>query len=194
MSTPGLREQKKARTRAAIQQAALGLIETQGYDVTTCEQIAAAAEVSPATFYRYFPTKEDVVLSDDYDPMIAELVRRRPVEEPPLMAVRGALREALGAGGPDEEAVRHRTRLVLSVPALRARSHEQVESLRGHLAGALAARVGAEEDAVAVQVLAAAAAAALGVGVEAWAEHGGALADRVDEALAVLAAGAADGR
>src|SRR4249919_3849313 len=52
----GLRELKKQRTRAAIQAAALALIERQGYDATTCEQISAAAEVSPATFFRYFPT------------------------------------------------------------------------------------------------------------------------------------------
>ncbi len=184
--TGGLREQKKARTRAAVQRAALDLIERQGYDATTCEQIAAAAQISPATFFRYFPTKEDVVLSDDYDPVIGELVRLRPPEEPPLTAIREALGQALSAVEGDLTTVRQRTRLVLSVPALRARSHEQTESLRGYLAQAVAGRTGSPVDAVAVQVTAAAAAAALAVGVETWAAHGGRLADAVDTALQAL--------
>ncbi len=187
MSGAGLREQKKARTREAIRRAALDLIDRQGYDATTCEQVAAAAEVSPATFFRYFPTKEDVVLSDDYDPMIAELVRRRPTTEPPLVAIRAALAQALAAVEGDLDAVRQRTRLILSVPALRARTHEQTESLRGYLAQAVADRAGADVDALPVQVTAAAAAAALAVGVEAWAAAGGRLGDHVEEAMAALA-------
>ncbi len=184
---PGLRALKKQRTRAAIQGAALELIARQGYDATTCEQIAAAAEVSPATFFRYFPTKEDVVLQDDYDPLMAAAVAARPDRERPFEAVRRALAETL-AQLPDEEmaTVRDRTRLLLSVPALRARMHEQFEAARAALAEVLATRMGRPVDDLAVQAVAAACAAAVGVAVESWAERGGPLSDHVDTALAAL--------
>ena len=73
---PSLRERKKAQTRAAIQTHALRLFREQGYDATTIEQIIEAADVSETTFFRYFPTKEDVVLQDDFDPLIVGLTRR----------------------------------------------------------------------------------------------------------------------
>src|SRR3954462_1244777 len=118
--SPSLRELKKQRTRIAIQEAALALIVRQGYNATSCEQIAAAAEVSPATLFRYFPTKEDIVMQDDYDPLMAAAVAARPARERPVHAVRQALKEPL-AQLPDHEMsiVRERTRLLLSVPALR---------------------------------------------------------------------------
>ena len=79
----GLRERKKAQTRRTIQEQALRLFTANGYDRTTVQDIAAAAGVSHMTFFRYFPTKEDVVLSDDYDPMIAALIGSRPAENQP---------------------------------------------------------------------------------------------------------------
>ncbi|HEV7861945.1 MAG TPA: TetR family transcriptional regulator, partial [Acidimicrobiia bacterium] len=101
-AAPGLRERKRQRTKAAIQTAGLHLFCTRGYDATTCEQIAAAAEVSPATFFRYFPTKEDVVLCDDYDDLLVALLHHRPAGESPVQAVRWSLAaglEAVYAGG-----------------------------------------------------------------------------------------------
>ena len=75
---PGLRERKKAKTRAAIQEVALRLFERQGYEATTIEQIAEAAEVSPSTFFRYFGSKEDVVVYDALDPILIEAWRKQP--------------------------------------------------------------------------------------------------------------------
>ena len=113
-----LRERKKQLTREAIQREALRLIAEQGYPATTCEQIAAAADISTATLFRYFPTKEDLVLQDVYDLMIAEAVRGRPAREGALTAVRRGLSEAMAAVyDTDLEQIRQRTQLILSVPA-----------------------------------------------------------------------------
>ena len=184
---PGLRERKKQRTREAMQREALRLIADQGFDATTCEQIAAAAEVSPATLFRYFPTKEDIVLQDMYDPMIADAVRARPAHESPVAAVRGGLADSLAAVyETDLEEIRQRTALILSVPALMARSREQQQNLVGHLADALAERTRSSRDDVTVEVTAAVCAAALSVAVERWARLGGDLPVHVDEALVAV--------
>src|ERR1700722_7152467 len=91
----GLRERKKARTRAALREHALRLFGEQGYHATTVEQIAAAAEVSPSTFFRYFPTKEDLVLQDDMDPLLAEAIEHQPPELGVVAAVRASLRTVI---------------------------------------------------------------------------------------------------
>jgi AcrR family transcriptional regulator len=185
--SPGLRELKKQRTRAAIQEAALDLILRQGYDATTCDQIAAAALVSPATLFRYFPTKEDILLQDDYDPLMAAAVAARPASEHPFQAVRRALNDTLKQLPDHEmEIVRERTSLLLSVPALRARLHEQSDAARVALADVLATRMRRPTDDLAVQAIAAACAAAVSVGVERWARDGGQLSDHIDIALASL--------
>src|SRR4051794_16024185 len=118
----GLRERKKAETRRAIQEQALRLFLAKGYDNTTVEEIAAAAGVSHMTFFRYIASKHAVVENDDYDDVIAELVRARPAGEEPLTAIRHALVTALRAmPAAEQQTVLVRARLILGVPALRAR-------------------------------------------------------------------------
>jgi len=183
----GLRELKRQRTTAAIQAAGLRLFAEQGYERTTCEQIAVAAEVSPATFFRYFPTKEDVVLLDDYDQLLVTLTRSRPATEAPIRAVRRALAAALTTlDGADLQTVRERLQLALSVPALRARRSEQTRATEAVLAAELAPRMGAAPDDVEVRAVAAAIVASLVVGVEQWAQAGGSLAAHIDQALGAL--------
>jgi AcrR family transcriptional regulator len=119
---PGLRERKKAKTRLAIQEHALRLFREQGYDRTTVEQIADAAEVSPSTFFRYFPTKEDVVLYDALDPLLIEAFGRQPEGLSAIEALRGATHEVWRSISPEQIAEQvERGRLVYTVPALQER-------------------------------------------------------------------------
>lgn len=183
----GLRERKRQRTRAAIQAAGLELFARQGYEATTCEQIAAAAEVSPATFFRYFPTKEDVVLSDEYDDLLLALLHDRPPAESPVLAARRSISAALAAVYPtDVTVIRERLQLVLSVPALRARHYEQRRATEVLLAGELAGRMGTAPDDLETRVVAAAIVAAFVAALEEWSEDGGELPGLIDRALATL--------
>lgn len=77
-SQPGVRAQNKARTRAAIRAAALDLVSTQGYHETTVAQIAEAAGVSHTTLFRYFESKEQVLVGDDLDEPRREMLKRIP--------------------------------------------------------------------------------------------------------------------
>lgn len=182
-----LTERRKAQTRLHIARTAAGLFVRDGLRATRAEDIAHAAGVAPRTFYRYFPTKEDVVLSDDYDELLAVLTRSRPVREPPIRAVRRALAAAFESfTEADTATVRERLQLALAVPALRARRHEQARATEAVLAGELAPRMGASPADLEVKVTVAAIVAALIVGLEQWAEDGGRLADHVDAALAAL--------
>jgi AcrR family transcriptional regulator len=139
----GLRERKKARTRAVIRQEALRLFRERGYSGTTVEQIAAAADVSPATFFRYYPTKEDVVLQDDLDVLLPEAVEAQPAELSPIAAVRAAIRETMGQLGPEElDRLRETIKLTNSVPELRARSVDEFIRTIDVMAVPLARRAG----------------------------------------------------
>lgn len=147
MNPPGLRERKKQRTRSAIQQQALRLYQEQGYAHTTTDQIAAAAEVSPSTFFRYFPTKTDTVLYDRLDPLAVDVILAQPADVSPLKAVRNALHEVLDRLSPDELALEaSRWRLVSEVPELRAAASAQIETTFPVFAEVIGRRVGRAAD------------------------------------------------
>ena len=152
---PGLRERKKARTRASIREHALRLFGEQGYAATRVEQIAEAAEVSPATFYRYFPTKEDVVLQDDLDLLTLEALEAQPPGLSPLAAVRGAVAAArAGFTAEERERFRQTTELTMAVPEIRARALDEFARTIDVTAAVLARRSGRKPDDVAVRALA----------------------------------------
>jgi len=161
----GLRERKKAKTRTAIQAAALTLFERQGYQATTVEQIAELAEVSQSTFFRYFPTKEDVVLHDRYDPLLIAAFLAQPPELSAIAALRRTIRSVLGGLPPDELArERQRAMLIVSVPELRARSLDQIAATLKPFTEAIAERTGRPVDDPAIRALTG---AAIGVAMSA---------------------------
>ena len=194
-SPDGLRERKKARTRASIREHALRLFRENGYQRTTVQDIAEAAEVSPSTFFRYFPTKEDVVLQDDMDVRMIEALEQQPPELGPVAAVRAAARQMFASyTGADMDVLRETTALTLTVPEIRARALDEFARTIGAVAEALAKRADRPADDLAVRT---AAGAIIGVIMaitmpwEGWSE-GGVFEDsfrQIDEALALLEAG-----
>jgi len=142
----GLRERKKIKTREAIQQQALRLFREQGYYETTIEQIAEAAEISPSTFFRYFPTKEALLLEDDYDPLLIEAFRKQPPDLSPLQAIRRAVRTGF-AQIPEEirNSIRERMSYMLTVPEVRAASLNYALNTMNMISGMIAERTGRDE-------------------------------------------------
>jgi AcrR family transcriptional regulator len=144
---PGLRERKKARTRQTIQEHALRLFREQGYDETTVEQIADAAEVSPSTFFRYFGSKEDVVIYDALDPILIEAWHQQPTELGPIQAMRKAMTEVFGSLSEEMRAdLYERARLVYGVPALRLAMIDDLFRTQDLMASEVAARTGRAVD------------------------------------------------
>jgi AcrR family transcriptional regulator len=173
VSPTGLRERKKRKTKAAIQRAALRLFKRQGYEETTIEQIAAAAEISESTFFNYFKEKEDVVIYDEYDPEIFAALAAGPHDEPlavsleKLLGSLGALFEA------DHDAIYERAKLSLEVPELRAHAWEELEKARNLIATIIAGRTGHDAADFEVRVTAMAFVGAAFEASAEWVEAGG---------------------
>jgi AcrR family transcriptional regulator len=190
----GLRERKKIQTRQAIRKAAYRLFAEQGYDATPVDRIADAADVSPSTVFRYFPTKEDIVLTDEYDAEMAQELRERPADEQPLVSVRAVLHNAFARilGDPDSrEELVQREELVRDVPAIRARAHESLSATGRMLGGVIAERTGRKGDDLEVRVFTAAVFGALHETTLYWVENGRTedLLDLLERALGMLRRG-----
>ena len=192
----GLRERKKARTRAAIREHALRLFRENGYQRTTVEKIAEAAEVSPSTFFRYFPTKEDIILQDDMDTRMIEALERQPAELSPLAAVRAATREVFTSyTQADLDLLQETTTLTVTVPEIRARAMDEFARTISVVSEALAKRAGRQADDLVIRTTAG---AIIGVIMsitmpwETWSSDRRTIEDtfeRIDQALALLEAG-----
>lgn len=194
--TTGLRERKKARTRAAIQQEALRLFRGQGVAATTVEQIARAADVSPSTVFRYFPTKDDLLALGSYRSLAGAIARaftEQDRELTALDALRGALRAAHDDLPPaDREARRERDLAILEVPELWAANLHVLAEALGSLDELVAARVGRPPQDPAVRALTG---AVFGIGIRTLLDAGTDPTrdpvDALDAALAALGTGVA---
>ncbi|MFE9027182.1 TetR/AcrR family transcriptional regulator [Streptomyces iakyrus] len=194
---PGLRERKKIKTRRAIRSATYALVAEQGYDATTVEQIAERAEVSPSTVFRYFPTKEDIVVTDDWGPVVAQELRSRPPGESWADTLRQVMRTALDLSLAEEsEVTRLRARLGVEVPAVRARLAESMAATGRLLREALAERSGLDPGSLELRVFAMSVMGGLMEVSHYWAEtgHRDDIRDLVDRALDVMEHGLPSGK
>ena len=171
MTSDDWRSRKKAATRRSIQEHALRLFAANGYNNTTVVDIAAAAGVSHMTFFRYFPHKENVVETREYDPLIEELIVARPPHESSMAAINAALSAWLVAVLPtDHDRILTRVRLVMSTPELRARAIIAMDDTGDLFARSLAQRSGLPHHDLVVTVHAAVAVAVFTAALQAWAQ------------------------
>jgi AcrR family transcriptional regulator len=187
-----LRDRKKHRTRRTIQAEAVRLFTHKGFQATTIEEIAAAADVAPRTFFRYFSSKEDVVFWSEHQPMLAGHVAARPADEPAGEALRRGLVDGLASFyDQDRDRLLERSKLGFRTPALQPRLRQQQANLAVGMAALLAERLGVRPDDLEVRAIAAAIAAALFVGIEEWQAHDGQqdLRALIDRALGAVLAG-----
>lgn len=180
---------KAERTRAALVRAAVELFADRGYEATTAAMIASRAGVTEMTFFRYFPSKDSVLLSDPYDPLIAEAIVRQPEHLAPIAAAIGGIAEGWRAlAAPTDRVTRERLRIVSRTPSLRgaiARNNAATESA---IAGALIARGATASQA---RIAAAATMGALTAALLDWADGDDPdLGTAIDAALRVVTSGA----
>lgn len=174
------------RTRQRLIDAALDLFEQRGYDQTTAADIARAAEVTEVTFFRHFATKDQLLLDDPFDPLLAASVVARPAGPPLVRVVEGMRSVWRALPEPTDEFTRRRIRIVASTPGLRAavaRSNARTEVA---IADAL---IDAGGDPLECRIAVAAVLAAMSVALLEWSVGDGAsLGDMIDTALDVLVA------
>ena len=185
----GLRERKRRRTRDEIQARALDLFVAQGYRSTTMEQVAAAADVSARTVYRYFPTKDALVVTDSDDDRLIEAFEAELASGGAIASFRRALTIVftdLQSG--TEESSAHRRVLIGAEPELAAALLRQVQGMAVRCAQVLVERTGRQADADEALQLAGAvmgiALVTLGVGVPG--SPGGPLDEQIDRLRTAL--------
>jgi AcrR family transcriptional regulator len=142
----GLRERKRERTREEIRQAALELFDRHGFDDTTIEQIADAADVGRRTFFRYFPTKQSVLFADAEEKaaQLAEAFAAQPLDQHPVRSAIGALEELIGVIEPQKARHQMFRTIVVEGVDVRSRHLEVNDRVKAGLAAAIAERLGVD--------------------------------------------------
>ena len=168
----GLRERNKIRTMRELQQLALDMFTREGFEAVTVEDLAAAGGVSPSTIYRYFGTKERLVVWDETDRDITiELTRRLGKQEP-----KSAVRDALIAAFEDLEdssALLRRVQFIYDTPQVHAAAVQQDLTDQAELAAAFATVGRRKKPSLEDSVHAGACMAALGAAIEHWQANDG---------------------
>jgi AcrR family transcriptional regulator len=164
----GLRGRKRAETYARIQTEAMRLFLERGFEATTLDEIAQAADVSRRSLFHYFASKEEIVFSTkaDFPALIEEAIGRRPADEPLLDMVENALFDM--AARYQWAQARDFARLIHTTPALSAGDQAKYEKVERVLAKALADRKGLPELDIACRVTAATAIGILKLATDAW--------------------------
>jgi AcrR family transcriptional regulator len=186
---PDWRQRKKTATRDRILASALRLFREQGYDATTVDQIAAAAGVSHMTFFRYFPAKEDVALSDSYDPLIAGQIAQTPAAWPLIQRIRAVLVHGLRqVYDTDRDTLLAQNKLIVSTPVLRERLWAHQIATQQLILQALEADQDDQRPSFQDRVTVAACLAAATTAVLAWVENDGTpeLPDLIEQAFDAL--------
>lgn len=150
----GLREKKKSQTKMKLRTVALDLFEINGYDATTVEQIAAAAEVSLSTAFRYFPTKEHLLFDDPFDEALKTAFQQQPLNLSLVQCLRNALRKTF-ANLPAEQQQfeRRRHQLIARTPALQQYQMSDLAKSTDLIAGLIAERSGRSAESLEVRTL-----------------------------------------
>ena len=192
--TSGLRERKKLATRLALHEAALRLVAERGLDRVSVDDIAAAADVSPRTFFNYFPAKDDAVIGiDPSEPARqAAALAARPAEEPVVQALRAVERQHAAEMAEETELWPLRLQVIDASPVLIGRLAAAFGASERALAAAVAERTGTRVDVdVFPTLLAGVAAVAMRTSLHRWLAGGftASLPDLVDEAWDAVAAG-----
>jgi AcrR family transcriptional regulator len=194
---PSRRERKKIETRAALEAAALRLFAEQGYERTTVEEIAEAADVAVRTFFRYFQSKQHALYGDtalNITGRMREALETRPATESPVEAV-GAALDALEFGDPEQQRqVLDRLRLMERMPELGGTYHMIFQQLHEVIAEYVAQRAGSHPLDLYPQLVAAAATAAVKAALAVFQAAGGRseLTELRASAYAALTAGIGD--
>jgi len=194
VSEPGLRERKKADTRAALAAATLRLTVERGWDNVTVEAIATAADVSYRTFFNHFSSKEEALLTPGGadQPRLSSRLRAQPTGLTVQEAIRAAVHQDVAALESDPVGLLDRMTVLMSTPSLLPRLVEISATDEREFAVAIAERTGQDAGtALLPALLAAVVSAALRVSLLRWqAQHGTTpLTALVDEALDAVAAG-----
>ncbi len=188
----GLRQRKRLSAMVRIQAVALDLFDERGYEAVTVEQVAEASDVSPSSVYRYFGSKEQLVLWREIELDIAEALLGDAAEESPLDVTRSVMRSVMDhLVGEDERRLRRQMRHVMSDATLEAALARQVYAASEALGEILAARLGRPADDLDVQVLSHAIVGALLGGLHHWhgIDCGEPLRDVLERSIEILEAG-----